>query len=328
MLAGGTWPLRAPGKRMFQHWRRKPAARAAPGPQPGGAAPASSASLLVAITFHYVASRLFYLLDVVRALADFPVQRLDVIIVTNTTAPSERNSISDLLAPLLHGGKTVEVLPCPALAHPHDLAWAHKPLISGRFLAAGSGYTHFIYLEDDTRFGYANFCYFAAFRPKLAPSGLVPSFVRTEFSLRDGRLYSTDFLAPFTPDGGPCVAVDNYRFCAVDFPYCGLFVLDRELAAEHLASAAFRPESSISLAPEWPIRERAAMGLCWTAPPPGFRARYVVPVERNSGVVPGCCWVAHLPNNYANDPTTPYGKIPMSELASVAAASQHVLGKT
>ena len=122
---------------------------------------ASLASLLVGITFHYVPARLFYLLDVVRALADFPVRRLDVVVLTNTVDPIERGSISDILGPLLRDGKTLEVLSCPGLAHPFDLAWSHKPLISERVFPNGSPYTHFVYLEDDTRFGYMNFCYFA-----------------------------------------------------------------------------------------------------------------------------------------------------------------------
>lgn len=259
----------------------------------------------------------------VRALAEFPVRRLDVAVMTNTTEQAECASISKLLGPLLRSEKSLEVVSCPNLAHPHDLAWSHKQLISERFVHRESPYTHFVYLEDDTRFGYTNFRYFTEFRRKLADKGLIPSFVRTELNVADGQLYSTDYLAPFDPKACSSVAVDNYLFCDVAYPYCGLFVLDQELAKEHIASPSFHPEHSAGMT-EWPIRERAAMGLCWENPPAGFRARYVVPVERKTGMIPSSCWVAHLPNNYANEPTSPYGKIPMSRLTSAGTPDRHI----
>jgi len=274
---------------------------------------ACSASLLVCITFHYVAERLTYLLDVVRALADFPV-RLDAVILTNTADPSERSSISDLLAPLLIDGKSLEVLSCPGLAHPYDLAWSHKGLITERFLSRGSRHTHFIYLEDDTRF--------TTYREKLRAKGVIPSFVRVETNLADKKLYATDHLAPFTPEATPSVVVDGYRFCGVEYPYCGLYVLDLELAQEYVKSRSFQPESSVAMASEWPVRERAAMGLCWENPPDGFRTRYVIPVELKTGMLSSACWVSHLPNNYANDETTPYGKIAMNRLAEKGTPSR------
>jgi len=283
-------------------------------------ADASLASLLVCITFHYVPARLFYLLDVVRALADFPVRRLDLVVLTNTVDPTERASISVCLGPELYDGKTLEVLSYPGLPHPHDLAWSHKQLIRERVLPEGSLYTHFVYLEDDIRFTYVNFCYFTAFRPKLAAKGLVPSFVRAECNLADGQLYATDYLARFNPDTSPSTIAGDYRFCGVAYPYCGLFVLDRELTKEYVASPSFRQDSSASVSvsvSEWGPRERAAMGLCWERPPLGFRTRYVIPVELNTGLVSNSCWVAHLPNNYANEPSSPYGKIPMNQLTSI-----------
>jgi hypothetical protein len=250
---------------------------------------------------------------------DFPVRRLDIVVLTNTDNPSERYSISDLLCPMLREGKTLEVESCPGLAHPFDLAWSHKRLISDRVLPADSRYTHFVYLEDDIRFGYMNFCYYMAYRSRLAAAGVIPSFVRTEFRLADSKLYATDYLEPINLPSIPGIAVGEYRFCSIQSPYCGLYVLDRELTEEYVASPSFRPDSSLSVT-RWDVRERAAMGLCWERPPTGFHSRYVIPVDVSTGTVSSCSWVTHLPGNYANRPATQYGKIPINQLTRIGSA--------
>lgn len=280
---------------------------------------ASEASILVGITFHYVRRRLVYLLDVVLALADFPVHRLDIVVLTNTLDPGERASISDLLCPMLREGKTLEVQSCPGLAHPFDLAWSHKQLISDRVLPPHSPYNHFVYLEDDIRFGYTNFCYYMAYRPKLAAAGVIPSFVRTEFNLTDGKLYATDYLEPINPHNIPTVVVGGYRFCNIEYPYCGLYVLDRELAEEYVASPSFHPDRSLSVT-DWDVRERAAMGLCWERPQAGFLSRYVVPIDLSTGMVSSPCWVTHVPGSYANQPDLQHGKIPINQLTYAPSA--------
>ena len=66
--------------------------------------------------------------------------------------------------------------------------------------------------------------------------------------------------------------------------------------------------ASMSVSP-WPTRERAAMGLCWEHPPPGFAVRSVVAVDEETMSVIPCCHVKHLPGNYANDPVSPFGKL-------------------
>lgn len=39
--------------------------------------------ILVSITFHYRAARLEYLFGVIRALSEYPVEVLDIVVVTN-----------------------------------------------------------------------------------------------------------------------------------------------------------------------------------------------------------------------------------------------------
>ncbi len=56
------------------------------------------------------------------------------------------------------------------------------------------------------------------------------------------------------------------------------------------------------------------MGLCFEHIPPSFQSRYVVPVSIQTGLIPSCAWIFHLPNNYANDPQTSFGKVQMNAL--------------
>ena len=62
------------------------------------------------------------------------------------------------------------------------------------------------------------------------------------------------------------------------------------------------------------VRERAAMGLCFENIPVFFQSRYVVPVSTKTGIAPNYTWISHLPNNYANNPSIPFGKIRMNSL--------------
>jgi hypothetical protein len=96
-------------------------------------------------------------------------------------------------------------------------------------------------------------------------------------------------------------------------PYNPFFLLDRELAREYALSASFDQARSqeVSL---WATSERSAMGLCLENVPVPFASRYVVPVEAESGRVPAYAWTWHIPNNYADNPRSPLGKVWMDSL--------------
>ena len=266
--------------------------------------------LLVAIAHHHAPERLPFLLEVARALGDFAVDRLDVVVITNLEDAGARAAIRCLVRPALAVPGDVEVMPAGRLAHPFHLPWSHKPLIRERFLPSRA-WTHFVYLEDDIRFGFAAFRHFLAARPLLAPHGLVPGFFRVEFSATNRALQALDQTAPFDAATLPGIKAGGLRFVPAPNPYCAMYVLDRDLAEEHVADPAFDREASRQVSP-WDVRERAAMGLCWSRIPRGFPARQVIavdPVRRE--VAPGCL-VAHLAGNYADDPASHFGKVPLS----------------
>jgi hypothetical protein len=109
------------------------------------------------------------------------------------------------------------------------------------------------------------------------------------------------------------VRAGGFDFIALDTPHSAMFIMDRALAREHANSDGFAQGPSMATSP-WKTRERAAMGLCWEAPPPGFSVRHVVPFDPATLEVASCAHVRHLPGNYAQDPASPFAKIPASKV--------------
>src|SRR5215467_4368723 len=141
--------------------------------------------ILAAVTFHFRESRLKYLFQVVRTLCEYPVNALDIVVVTNVDDEAKLKRIRDLCAPLTQSipvsqksRKNLLIQSFPRLADPWLLPWAHKDLISGKFLSEGSAYTHFMYLEDDILTSFDNFRYFVRYREVLKDKRLIPSFQR------------------------------------------------------------------------------------------------------------------------------------------------------
>ena len=277
--------------------------------------------ILAAVTFHFRENRLQYLFRVVRALSEYPVEALDVVIITNVNQQVALEQIRDLCAPLftrfpLRPGskKSLSIESFPKLPDPFLLAWSHKHLIADEFLGAQSAYSHFIYVEDDILLSFDNFCYFVHYREKLKSAGLIPSFQRIEYNDADNRLYLLDQKGVSDFGSRKRVDLDGYAFVNLDYPYDAMFILDRDLALEYVETPSFDQERSKVMLPELDIRERAAMGLCFENPPQGFVVRYASPVDPATLLTPYWCWVYHLTNNYAKDHLTPFGKIRIDQL--------------
>ena len=282
---------------------------------------ASTARLLVAITFHCRDSRLEFLHQVLCALREFPVSRIRVILVTNASDEATLDRLGRLGGDLF-GPADFSVEVFPDHADPFDLTWCHKDILARDWTATGADFTHFVYLEDDIRLSFVNFCYWIDGREALRPHGLLPAFFRTEFHGGDATATCSDAFWPVYVPFQAGVDVRGHRFFNMPNPYNPLYVLDADLVAEHMNSASFGRESSAAVA-QWGNAERAAMGLCLEEIPPGFASRYVVPAGAH-GRVPACAWVSHLPNNYAGNPFSPLGKV---RLATLAAGVPHTGGQ-
>ena len=275
---------------------------------------AANCRILVAISFHFVPGRIGYLQEVARTLAAFPVKTRHIAVYTNTTDAGERQVLQNALTDCgLGEGRDAEIIVKSDLPHPFELTWAHKELITSRFSVPNSDYTHFIYLEDDERLTFDNFTYFLVAREILRPHGLVPAFLRTEWNSTGGFHVNTDSDSAVALSDRPFVRSGSHAFFNMDKPYCGAFILDQELARDYIKTPSFDLQRSCTASP-WDIRERAAMGMTFESPPSPFSYRVAVPASIASRAVPHCAWLAHLPNNYADNPDSAFGKIAMKSL--------------
>lgn len=264
--------------------------------------------VLVAITFHFSRSRLEYLETVLASLATFP--KIDIIVVTNTFNEKKIAAIQNIYKSD-NNEHSLSIRSYGNLEHPFLLTWCHKDIIANEFVKNNQGHTHFIYLEDDMSFNFDNFQYFITYREILKTQGLLPSFLRAEYHQKKNIYTNTDNHEAFQVMSQPYVKVDDFLFVNPPNPYMACFVLDRELALEYSQSSSFdRRKCHIP----WQVRESAAAGLCFENIPKSFSSRYVVPVSLETRQCPKCAWIYHLPNNYALNPSTPFGKVPMDSL--------------
>jgi hypothetical protein len=295
----------------------------------GSLALACDTRLLVTIPLWFRPGRLAYLADMVRTLAEFPITQMDMVILTQTQDDDEIETVRRLTRPYESATKSFRIHSETYLPDQFSLCWQHRKMIEDVFLKTDQ-YTHFAYFEDDIRFSFLNLCYFLYFRKGLAQFGLLPSFVRVEYNSKRLGYFATDRMGHFQGNahtekdghdilkplaGEMHVTCDGQMFVGLKNPYCALYVLDRELATEFVASSSFDRARSESVT-HWGVPERAAMGLCFENLPEGWRSRYVVPVDVAKVMPAHWSWVYHLPNNFTNQSDQPWGQCRMDEFFS------------
>jgi hypothetical protein len=275
---------------------------------------ASSARILVAITAHFNAQRLEYLAEVLRSFSEYPVDAIDVVIVTNTFDAGELALLDNLHRQTFPHATRPRVRSFAVKGSPYNLTWSRKEILLKEFCENDeNAYTHFMYVGDDIRITFQNFCYFVRYRRFLEPHGLIPSFLRVEYSASLGGFVSVDNVRRVNVSNRPQLPCGDSVFVVPRNPYTACYILDRALAAEYVHSASFDLEKSRAQC-DWMGAERAAMGLCFENVPAPFTSRHVVPVSRETGTVSSFAWVSHLPNTYANLPEKFFGKVGVESL--------------
>lgn len=197
--------------------------------------------------------------------------------------------------------------------HPFYLPWAHKKRFKNA-LRADSGFTHFISLEDDIRFVNENLTYWLRHRVLLADSRKIPGFLCVE-RVNDHKLHAVPLTEPVNlamPSG--FAEPPEYVPVILPNPYQPMYVMDDLLANEHFFASPFSSRVR-SRAIKFGIRERAQIGPIFSPLWP-HRARNSVIFERNekNWVLERGAMVLHLSGNYLADLTTPFGKLPVSEV--------------
>jgi hypothetical protein len=259
-------------------------------------------SLAVCITFHYDASRISYLHQVIHGYAGIAL-RTRVYIVTNV---SDYGPIKGALVGL-PGEISVEFFTPTGLGHPYLLAWSHYAIL--RDLVASGDITHFLYSEDDILLSRSNIAYWLRAREALRAHRLLPSFYRVEQDSA-GQWVSTENYDPVGFGQQAWLYMEGTGlFMTMPNPHQGMYFLDQPLMHELINSSELSPDNSIG-----GIREKAALGLTFIARPKGFISRSVVPIDLHSKTVAQEAWVHHLPNSYSRNPSSAHGKILMNGL--------------
>ncbi|MFM7271145.1 MAG: hypothetical protein ACKO2C_05875 [Actinomycetes bacterium] len=228
----------------------------------------------------------------------------------------------DAAAYLMRAGSRIACIPWHGRGNPYRLTWRHHRLYRDLVLRHDvfRDVTHLVYFEDDMALAPDALAYWCAYRPLLAPHGLLPGFLRVEGPLDDLRMHGWRRRS----DGRPRVAVPEADaadprtvwFVNLSGPYQAMYVLDRDLAEWHVRHSPFRSRGRSKVAPvhgaRWGVPERAATGPIFDrAVPDGFLSRNCLPLVRTDGdrAMPlPASLVRHLPDKDLQDLDAPQGK--------------------
>ena len=256
--------------------------------------------IAIAITFFYRHSRLEYLSQVCAAHRELGVE-YSLFVITNTSEPREHRIIE-----INAKHEDIKIISPKYIGHPYLLTWAHRDIFR-EILANQLGYTHFFYTEDDLLFTRSNMTYWLEASEKLKPTTLIPGIMRYEINCNE-EIVSSDITQQHQLESTPKIIIDGSTYVSLRQPYQGMYFLDKEQAIELLFTSASSPDTGI-----WGIREKAAQGLTYWNVPNGAYSRIVVPITEDNQIDPRSL-VHHLPNNYANDPNMPGGKILIKDI--------------
>ena len=270
-------------------------------------APESRAT--VVISAHYVPARIPFLATVLKAILDWRMVAVNVVVVSNDLATMAEDAIVAAQRDFASRGWSLTLEIATNLAHPFNLTWHHKNMLPAWISGAKETDDYFIYIEDDIVLKDNNIQYFLKFLYPLRKSGLIPSFLRYE--CRQQEKYSVDMTEPQLVSIYPTVSVDKVKFVCPTNPYWAGFILDKSLAQEHVLSDSsdlFRSERQSP----WGVRERAAMGLTWEAIPSRHKSRYAVPLVQ--GHPSEDCLIWHCAQNYSAMSGTQFASLPIDKV--------------
>jgi len=264
----------------------------------------SISNLVVCVTFHFSIDRLKYL-DKVTSSLDNLANNVMLFIVTNTDEKSNLELIREYTKT-----RKFTISSSLNLEHPFLLTQEHVKIFRNQY-EENENVSHFMYLEDDIFITRNNIDYWLYAREDLKQFGLIPSFLRYEISDGDLQLRSTDVPRTQNLKNLPKIKFNSkYWYINFQFPYQGMYLLDRELAKEYL----FGNHQIDERIKKWGIRERAAAGLTFIKIPKDFSSRNLVGFYLDNFCVDSNALIHHLPNNYTNNPDTVYGKLKIDKV--------------
>lgn len=251
----------------------------------------------------YLATSIFYLSQI----SHF---KLSMFVVSNL----QIKDFSELTMPIISrdDGSKIELYVAPEqefsyLGQRFDwlLTWVHKKQMKIDFENSNPQKgDYFLVLEDDALFTSANLEYFINHREDLSLVGLIPSFIRSEWSKDDncwthedpcGRLIDTRKMFDYPGS-------TRLRLMQLQNPFSATICLDYQLAQEYfLSGSSIQQEACFKHPIIYDIGSTATLGLIMENIPSGYLNRVAV-VCTNSDYypIPGSI-IRHLGDRYASD---------------------------
>jgi hypothetical protein len=254
--------------------------------------------LAISITFFYKQDRLRYLCQVCKSLTAISPE-FDLWIVTNTSNTHELDLINAVIC------KDSIIVTPSHLGHPFLLTWVHRDIF--RSLLPDSKYTHYLYLEDDILFTDLNLAYWLRAAKQLKHTNYIPGFMRYEID-RSGIKVASDIVNRESFTEAMLVQTPDQLFIGLKQCYQAMYLLSRRQAIELLTTGAGSPDTGF-----WCIREKAAQGLTFWKVASGSHSRMLLPLDKDLRVHAHAL-IHHLPNNYALDKYSQFGKIAVGDV--------------
>lgn len=235
----------------------------------------------VNICFYYVESRLENFRKLIDNLSNIPN--------TKITIHSNVNFDMDL---------DIQVV---ETQDPQHYTWEHKKNIP-EFLQ--SDYTHFAYLEGNIQVTQQTFEYWIQKRKLFQDNGhnFIPAIHRIQKD-EEGEIYSLDSI--HNQSNCHKITIEDQTFVFLSEPYQGMFIMDKQLAQEHIESEYYSLGQKFS----YGLRESANLGNIYINIPSGLQHRSALPLN-----IPNECMVEHFGTNYQSDPNSPHAKIKIKDL--------------
>ena len=251
--------------------------------------------------------KLKHLANLVLNLARISTKQTNLTIFTNNRV----DEFEPLLRPLTYKENSIievrevsreELIDIPTKLYiPWLLTWIHKKKMKND-IEHGHENSIYLYLEDDAIFTSDNLNYFLEYLTKLSQIGLIPGFLRAEWSKTASSWLNPDTFSDASSSKLAILENETEVFFQRENPYSASILLNQELAEEYLQSESFNQQTAWNKHKFiFDIGSTAALGLIAENVPNGFLNRVATPHNpKNFYPHPGCI-LRHQGDKYAND---------------------------
>lgn len=252
-------------------------------------------SLLICIPFHYNFERFLYL----RKLLDrfFNTYKCKVKIIIDTDSTDTYNYLSLFYKEKLETTQ-IECVTHSSLPHPFLLTWCHR----GHIVKNIDKYDAFMYVEDDMDIPWENITHYFSTFYLLWPHA-IPGFIRVE--QKESSLVNTDNTKPTQKTIRNSFKIGEREFIELTNSYHAFWILPQKELKETMPADFTQPKCPIIDL----LREHAAWYLQSELQKHAF-------IEIKDNQVLKECYSFHLPNNYALNEKSEFGKLAVSNIIS------------